>query len=46
LCGKVERFSWGGANLQTAGEVRKVYIDALHAADNHDLAALVAFARP
>jgi Fic-DOC domain mobile mystery protein B len=39
------RFSWGGANLQTAGKARARYIDALHAADNHDLAPLIAFAR-
>jgi Fic-DOC domain mobile mystery protein B len=39
------RFSWGGANLQTAGDVRRAYIDALHAADNHDLRPLVTFAR-
>jgi Fic-DOC domain mobile mystery protein B len=39
------RFSWGGAGLQEAGDPRKAYIDALHAADNHDFAPLVAFAR-
>ncbi len=39
------RFSWGGANLQLAGESRKAYIGALHAADNHDLGPLIAFAR-
>ncbi len=39
------RFSWGDANLQTAGAARQAYIDALHAADNHDLAPLVVFAR-
>jgi Fic-DOC domain mobile mystery protein B len=39
------RFSWGGANLQAAGKTRLAYIDALHGADNHDLAPLVAFAR-
>lgn len=39
------RFTWGAANLQAAGRVRKAYIDALHAADNHDPAPLVAFAR-
>ena len=39
------RFSWGGANLQASGNARKRYIDALHAADNHDFAPLVAFAR-
>jgi Fic-DOC domain mobile mystery protein B len=39
------RFSWGGANLQPPGNARAAYIAALHAADNHDLAPLVAFAR-
>ena len=39
------RFSWGGGNLQVAGGTRQAYIDALHAADNHDLRPLVAFAR-
>jgi Fic-DOC domain mobile mystery protein B len=38
------RFSWGSANLQ-AGGVRQTYIDALHAADAHDLAPLMNFAR-
>jgi hypothetical protein len=32
-------------NLQDAGEVRRRYIDALQAADNHDMAPLLAFAR-
>ena len=40
-----ERFSWGSANLQDAGAVRKRYIAALHAADNHDVGPLLAFAR-
>ena len=40
-----ERFSWGSANLQDAGEVRRRYIAALQAADNHDLGPLLAFAR-
>jgi Fic-DOC domain mobile mystery protein B len=39
------RFSWGLANLQTASDVRRAYIDALHAADAHDLAPLIRFAR-
>lgn len=39
------RFTWGSANLQAAGEARKRYIDALHAADNHDLGPLILFAR-
>lgn len=39
------RFTWGRANLQAAGDLRRAYIDAMHAADNHDLAPLIAFAR-
>ncbi|MDQ8729477.1 mobile mystery protein B [Bradyrhizobium sp. LHD-71] len=41
----VPRFSWGGANLQASGNVRKDYINALRAADNHDFSMLVTFAR-
>jgi Fic-DOC domain mobile mystery protein B len=40
-----ERFSWGSANLQSAGEVRRRYIGALKAADNHDVGPLLGFAR-
>jgi Fic-DOC domain mobile mystery protein B len=40
-----ERFSWGSANLQDAGDVRGRYIAALKAADNHDIGPLLAFAR-
>jgi Fic-DOC domain mobile mystery protein B len=40
-----KRFTWGRANLQAAGDTRRAYIDALHSADNHDLGALIAFAR-
>ena len=40
-----ERFTWGRSNLQAAGDVRRAYINALRAADNHDLGPLVAFAR-
>ncbi len=39
------RFSWGGGRLHTADETRRAYIGALKAADNHDLAGLIAFAR-
>jgi Fic-DOC domain mobile mystery protein B len=39
------RFTWGRANLQTIGDVRRAYIEALHAADNHDMAPLIGFAR-
>ena len=40
-----ERFSWGSANLQSAGDVRARYIEALKAADDHDIRPLLAFAR-
>jgi Fic-DOC domain mobile mystery protein B len=40
-----ERFSWGSANLQAAGDVRGRYIAALKAADNRDIGPLLAFAR-
>lgn len=40
-----ERFTWGSATLHDANDVRRRYIDALHAADQHDLAPLLAFAR-
>ena len=40
-----DRFSWGSANLQGAGELRRAYITALQAADNHDIGPLLAFAR-
>lgn len=39
------RFTWGRVNLRAAGEARSAYVDALHAADNHDLAPLIRFAR-
>lgn len=40
-----ERFSWGSANLQDAGAVRKRYITALQVADKHDIGPLLTFAR-
>ncbi|MHB0769835.1 hypothetical protein ACYCVF_07470 [Bradyrhizobium sp. 1.29L] len=40
-----QRFTWGGADLQTAGAARATYMAALRAADNHDLGPLIAFAR-
>lgn len=40
-----ERFTWGSVHLQDAGEVRRRYIEALKAADNHDIGPLLAFAR-
>jgi len=38
-------FTWGNVNLVDPGEARKTYIAALHAADKHDIAPLVAFVR-
>jgi len=40
-----KRFSWGRATLQNAGDTRRAYIEALKAADRHDIAPLVLFAR-
>lgn len=40
-----ERFTWGRANLQKAGDVRRQYLEALPAADEHDYATLLRFAR-
>lgn len=40
-----ERFSWGRENLRDAGALRKRYIAALQAADQHDIRPLLAFAR-
>ena len=39
------RFTWGRANLQAIGDVRRLYIEALHSADGHDLRPLIDFAR-
>lgn len=39
------RFSWGSAQLRDVGDVRRRYIDALQAADNHDIGPLIEFAR-
>ena len=38
------RFTWGRSNLRSADETRRTYIEALKVADNHDFAALIAFA--
>lgn len=38
-------FSWGGRQLHETGELRRRYVDALQAADRHDLGPLMAFAR-
>lgn len=40
-----KRFSWGSANLLEAGTVRQRYIEAIKAADAHDIAPLLRFAR-
>lgn len=40
-----DRFSWGSVNLQDVGALRRAYITALQAADNHDIGPLLAFAR-
>lgn len=42
--GKVP-FSWGGATLVDAVEVRTRYIEALQAADRHDIGPLLGFVR-
>jgi Fic-DOC domain mobile mystery protein B len=39
------RFTWGRTNLQAKGDIRRAYINALKAADNHDLEPLIKFAR-
>jgi len=40
-----ERFSWGGGALIDANELRKNYIAAVRAGDQHDFAPLMKFAR-
>jgi Fic-DOC domain mobile mystery protein B len=39
------RFTWGREGLQDAGVMRRAYISALQAADRHDIAPLLSFAR-
>lgn len=39
------RFTWGSASLVEAAETRKAYVRALQAADDHDMAPLLAFGR-
>jgi Fic-DOC domain mobile mystery protein B len=39
------RFTWGRTNLQAIGDVRRAYITALRAADEHNFEPLIAFAR-
>lgn len=40
-----ERFTWGRGSLNAPGEVRRRYIEALHAADRHHIEPLLRFAR-
>lgn len=40
-----EPFSWGSTNLTDAGQTRSSYIDALRAADKHDIETLLRFVR-
>jgi Fic-DOC domain mobile mystery protein B len=40
-----ERFSWGRGSLGNPGALRRRYIGALRAADDHDIAPLLDFAR-
>jgi Fic-DOC domain mobile mystery protein B len=40
-----ERFSWGRESLRDRGAARTRYMEALHTADNHDIALLLAFSR-
>jgi Fic-DOC domain mobile mystery protein B len=39
------QFSWGRVDLVDASETRHAYIDALRAADNHDIGPLLVFVR-
>ena len=47
LVGKMnkEPFSWGSGSLSDMGELRRRYVAALQAADNHDIGPLLEFAR-
>jgi Fic-DOC domain mobile mystery protein B len=38
-------FTWGNGNLTSTGDLSKKYIDALHAADQHDYSLLASFVR-
>jgi Fic-DOC domain mobile mystery protein B len=40
-----EAFSWSSGSIQDTGELRRAYVSALKAADNHDIKPLMAFAR-
>ena len=39
------RFTWGSGDLNQEGDVRRRYIAALQAADNHEMAAILEFVR-
>lgn len=39
------RFTWGRVNLVDPGETRQHYVDALRAADHHDIGPLLEFVR-
>jgi fido (protein-threonine AMPylation protein) len=39
------RFSWGGAKLQAPHDVRRIYVEALRAADAEVIEPLVKFSR-
>ena len=40
-----EPFSWGSANLVNVNDARAQYVDALRAADRHDIRPLLNFVR-
>jgi Fic-DOC domain mobile mystery protein B len=40
-----EAFTWGSGSLQDTGALRAKYVDALKAADGHDMAPLMTFVR-
>lgn len=40
-----ERFTWGSVNLVDATATRRAYVDALRAADQHEMESLFAFVR-
>jgi Fic-DOC domain mobile mystery protein B len=40
-----QAFSWGGGSLASTGDLRAAYVTALRAADRHEIAPLLAFAR-
>ncbi|WP_425995588.1 mobile mystery protein B [Caulobacter sp. DWR1-3-2b1] len=39
------RFTWGSANLVVPAQTRRLYVEALRAADKHDIAPLLTFVR-